>query len=95
MSNRIGALIAAVIAGLLGWAAATAFLALLLEAVLWGDLSWHYYARLTVVMVIPCAAVMLPSWFFVSLFAYARFRSKSPRDIRTARKLKDKRLGIG
>ena len=79
MFNRAGTLIAAVIAGLFGWAVATAFLAFLLDAIVsGGKLSWDYYGRLDLIIVIPCAAVMLPSWLFVSLFVYAKLRRNTP-----------------
>ena len=79
MFNRMGVVIAAVIVGLLGWAAATAFFAFLLDAIVsGGNLSWDYFGHLDLIIVIPCAFVMLPSWLFVSLFAYANLRHRNP-----------------
>jgi hypothetical protein len=77
MIKRMGVLFAAVIAGLFGWVAATAFFVVVLDAIV-GNFNRDYYGRLDLIMAIPCAAVMLPSWLFVSLFAYAKLRPNAP-----------------
>jgi hypothetical protein len=77
MLNRIGAVIAAIVAGLFGWAAATAFFVIVLDLIV-GNFSRDSYGHLDLIMAIPCGAVMLPSWLYFSLFAYARLRPSAP-----------------
>jgi hypothetical protein len=77
MFDRIDALIAAVIAGLLGWAVATALITFLVRAILYPRYLTHL-GLFELLLAIPCGITMLPSWLFVSLFAYAHLRREAP-----------------